>query len=86
VPPWQKGSIENANGRLRRYLPGELDLSPVTPAQLLEIEDCMNTTPRKCLGFRTPQEDFAAAALPACRTSPGIRPGFRPSASTTKPS
>jgi IS30 family transposase len=26
--PWQKGSIENANGRLRRFLPGELDIAP----------------------------------------------------------
>jgi transposase, IS30 family len=60
--PWQKGSIENANGRLRRYLPGELDLAVVTPVHLNEIESRMNSTPRKCLGFRTPQEAFAAAA------------------------
>jgi len=60
--PWQKGSVENINGRLRRYLPGELDLSIITPAHLNEIETRMNTTPRKCLGFRTPIEAFAAAA------------------------
>ena len=59
--PWQKGSVENANGRLRRFLPGELDLSTLTPARLQEIERQMNATPRKCLGFRTPQEAFAAA-------------------------
>ena len=60
--PWQKGSVENTNGRLRRYLPGELDLSTTTPAHLNEIEELMNTTPRKCLGFRTPHEVFAAMA------------------------
>jgi IS30 family transposase len=60
--PWQKGTVENTNGRLRRFLPGELDLSTLTPARLQEIETHMNTTPRKCLGFRTPQEAFAAAA------------------------
>ena len=60
--PWQKGSIENANGRLRRYLPGELDLAVVTPVHLNEIESRMNTTPRKCLGFRTPREAFSAVA------------------------
>jgi transposase, IS30 family len=59
--PWQKGSVENTNGRLRRFLPGELDLSTLTPARLHEIERQMNNTPRKCLGFRTPQEAFAAA-------------------------
>ena len=59
--PWQKGSVENANGRLRRFLPGELDLSTLTPARLQEIEHQMNDTPRKCLGFKTPQEAFAAA-------------------------
>jgi IS30 family transposase len=60
--PWQKGTVENTNGRLRRYLPGELDLSRITPTYLCEIETRMNATPRKCLGFRTPQEAFAAAA------------------------
>jgi transposase, IS30 family len=59
--PWQKGSIENTNGRLRRFLPGELDLATLTPARLHEIERQMNNTPRKCLGFRTPHEAFAAA-------------------------
>jgi transposase, IS30 family len=59
--PWQKGSVENTNGRLRRFLPGELDLSTLTPAHLHEVERQMNDTPRKCLGFRTPHEAFAAA-------------------------
>jgi IS30 family transposase len=53
--------VENTNSRLRRFLPGELDLSRITPARLHEIERQMNDTPRKCLGFRTPQEAFAAA-------------------------
>jgi transposase, IS30 family len=60
--PWQKGSVENTNGRLRRYLPGELDLSRITPTYLCEIETRTNSTPRKCLGFQTPLEAFAAAA------------------------
>ena len=59
--PWQKGSIENTNGRLRRFLPGELDPSTLTPDHLREIKRQMNDTPRKCLGFRTPHEAFAAA-------------------------
>ena len=60
--PWQKGTVENTNGRLRRYLPGELDLASITHAHLNEIETRMNGTPRKCRGFQTPREAFAAAA------------------------
>jgi IS30 family transposase len=60
--PWQKGSVENTNGRLRRYLPSELDLATITSAHLNEIERRMNSTPRKCLGFQTPHEAFAAMA------------------------
>lgn len=60
--PWQKGGVENTNGRLRRHLPGETDLARITPTDLREIELRMNTTPRKCLGFRTPLEAFTAAA------------------------
>ena len=58
--PWQKGSVENTNGRLRRFLPGELDLSTLPSARLQEIERQINDTPRKCLGFKTPQETFTA--------------------------
>jgi transposase, IS30 family len=60
--PWQKGSIENANSRLRRFLPGQLDIAALTPAELHEVETRMNSTPRKCLGFMTPAEAFAVAA------------------------
>ena len=59
--PWQKGSVESTNGRLRRFLPGELDLATLVPARRQEIERQMNDTPRKCLGFRAPQEAFTAA-------------------------
>jgi IS30 family transposase len=62
--PWQKGSVENANGRLRRFLPSMLDPSTLTPAKLHEVELLMNTTPRKCLGYRTPHETFEPAAAP----------------------
>lgn len=46
--PWQKGGVENAVGRLRRWLPQELD----------QIVLGINLTPRKCLDFRTPLEIF----------------------------
>jgi len=51
---WQKGAVENANGRLRRDLPRDLDLDALTEAELQEIVLSHNLTPRKCLGFLTP--------------------------------
>jgi transposase, IS30 family len=51
---WQKGAVENANGRLRRDLPRDLDLDALTDAELQEIVLAHNLTPRKCLGFLTP--------------------------------
>ena len=51
---WQKGAVENANGRLRRDLPRDLDLDALGDAELQEIMLTHNLTPRKCLGFLTP--------------------------------
>jgi transposase, IS30 family len=51
---WQKGAVENANGRLRRDLPRELDLDALSDAELQEVVLTHNLTPRKCLGFLTP--------------------------------
>ena len=53
---WQKGSVENVIGLLRRYLPKGKDLATVTPSQLKALQDTLNHRPRKCLGFKTPYE------------------------------
>jgi IS30 family transposase len=56
--PWQKGSVENAIGRLRRDLPRKTDLEKISQEDLDEIAITYNMTPRKCLGFQTPLEAF----------------------------
>jgi len=58
--PYQKGSVENANGRLRRYLPLETNLQALEQDTLSTIALRMNNTPRQCLGYRTPGEVFNA--------------------------
>ena len=58
--PWQRGGIENANGRLRRDLPRKASLSGYSDNDIDSIVWNLNTTPRKCLGFRTPIEAFAS--------------------------
>src|ERR687884_1503740 len=57
---WQKGAVENANGRLRRDLPRDLDLDALGDAELQEIVLTHNLTPRKCLGFLTPLQALLA--------------------------
>ncbi len=55
---WQKGGVENTNGRLRRWIPRSTDLDVMTEQDIQEIAMTINTTPRKCLGFRSPIEAF----------------------------
>jgi transposase, IS30 family len=61
--PWQKGGIENANGRLRRFLPRKADLRQCSPRQIQLIARCYNATPRKCLRYKTPAELFSVHLL-----------------------
>jgi len=58
--PWQKGGIENAIGRLRRALPRKTDIAALSAQKLRRLLEAYNSTPRKCLGFRTPNEVFSA--------------------------
>jgi len=57
--PWKKGTVENTNGRLRRFMPMETDLATKTDAELTALAHHMNAIPRKCLEFRTPAEVLA---------------------------
>ena len=56
--PWQKGTVENAIGRLRRDLPRKTDLATVPAEDIDDLVLTYNQTPRKCLGFRSPAEAF----------------------------
>jgi IS30 family transposase len=57
--PWQKGGVENAIGRIRRFLPRRTDLETVTPDQIIRVAQAYNHTPRQCLDFHTPAEVFS---------------------------
>ena len=65
--PWQKGSNENMNGRLRWYLPKEADIDRITQEELDQLAAKMNRCPRKCLGYKTPQELFIQQYKNDCR-------------------
>ena len=44
--PWQRGSIENAHGRLRRDLPRKTTLADYTDADIDDVIWNLNATPR----------------------------------------
>ena len=72
--PWQKGGVENAIGRLRRFLPRKTNLDTLDLDDILWLNRLHNHTPRKCLGFQTPAEVYALLHFKCestCRHSPG---------------
>lgn len=69
--PWQKGGIENAIGRMRRFLPRKTDLATLPNTRFKNLVGLYNNTPRKCLDFRTPAEVFSELLHFECEsTSP----------------
>lgn len=55
---YQRGTNENTNGLIRRYLPKGRSFADLTQRQLDSIVHQLNNRPRKCLGYRTPNEVF----------------------------
>jgi len=55
---WERGSNENANRMIRRFIPKGSDISKFTCAQIKKIEDWINRYPRKILNFKTAEERF----------------------------
>jgi len=61
--PWQKGGIENAIGRMRRFIPRKTDLATLSDERFQALVSLYNNTPRKCLDYKTPAELFTAQLL-----------------------
>lgn len=53
---WEKGTVENMVGRIRKFVPKGTTVDPITDKEIQQIEDRLNSTPRKCLNFLTPNE------------------------------
>ncbi len=52
----QRGTNENTNGLIRRYLPKGTDFNKIDERSLRIIQEKLNNRPRKIIGFKTPQE------------------------------
>lgn len=53
---WEKWTVENTNGIIRRDIPKWTIISELTEEQIQEIQNRINHKPRKILGYRTPYE------------------------------
>lgn len=53
---WEKGTVENRNGAVRKKLPKGTDLSGVSPARIMAVEHWLRHRPMKILGYKTPFE------------------------------
>lgn len=53
---WEKPTVENMNGRIRRYIPKGISIDTISDTRIAAIEWELNNTPRKCLGYKTPYE------------------------------
>ena len=60
---WQRGSNENRNGMIRRYLPKRCEIRMDMAKEVREIVDEINNRPMRVLGYRTPAEAFADELL-----------------------
>lgn len=56
---WEKGTVENTIGRLRKYIPKKTSIAALTQEELRYIQWEMNNILRKCLQFKTPAEALA---------------------------
>ncbi len=62
---WQKATVENTIGIIRRTFPKKTNFDKVTSAQIKRLERRLNNRPRKVLHYRTPKEAFTSCvALP----------------------
>ena len=53
---WEKGSVENTNGVIRRIIPKGSDISRYSKRFIRSIEDKLNRRMMECLDYQTPAE------------------------------
>jgi IS30 family transposase len=58
---WEKGSVEQVNGLIRRFLPKGTNFHELGHGEINRIEKLLNHRPRRCLSYRTPYEVFHEA-------------------------
>jgi IS30 family transposase len=65
---WEKGTVENTNGEIRKDFPKGSDVSKYLPSFFKKIEKKLNDRFMKCLKYQTPAE-----AIEKCRKQKKLR-------------
>ena len=65
---WERGLNENTNGLIRQYFPKGSDFSLITKKDVKTVMDKINNRPKKCLGFKTPNQVFLGINPPVALT------------------
>ena len=55
---YERGTSENWNGIVRRFIPKGMELTNLNPDILIRVNRYINQLPRKRFGYRTPEELF----------------------------
>jgi IS30 family transposase len=58
---WERGTNENTNGLIREYFPKKTDFDMVTNEEITQVENDLNSRPRKRHNWRTPLEVISVA-------------------------
>ena len=66
---WERGLNENMNGLIRQYLPKGMCFQELTQKDITTIMKKLNDRPRKCLGYKTPNEVFLGIKPPVALAS-----------------
>ncbi|MDR2869537.1 MAG: IS30 family transposase, partial [Deferribacteraceae bacterium] len=53
---WERGSNENANRLIRKFIPKGTDISTLPLAYIKRVEKWINNYPRRIFGYRTANE------------------------------
>ena len=59
---WERGSNENANKLIRRFIPKGTDIGKLAAKDIKRVEQWMNNYPRKMFGYKTANDIYLAAS------------------------
>ena len=60
---WERGSNENANRLIRRFIPKGSNIDKYSDKEIKEIEDWINNYPRKIFSYRTANQMYNEISL-----------------------
>jgi IS30 family transposase len=55
---WERATNENMNGLIRQYFPKKRSFATITENEIEFVMERLNNRPRKCLGFKSPNQVF----------------------------